>query len=288
MPRDWHTVVDMERVYFVRGSPLRLQDLERAHFKQARTIAIAKSSLAQSKIHPVTDGRVLILTTLIEDAIRGSGGINIITDLSYEGSCVLLPKSKVAVEAPGIDPAVRPVKTFQSIGEIFRYTAGAESSSIQLSSGSTVASFSPPAAEENYDILPNVDYAYHYRFMTGQIFLSSAMTAFVANTLYNPELVQLIGSLMQAPLLLLPLPQMWERRAYCDLVAWLLRNRNLLAMGLYRNGQAAEAGAFGKPVDETTPSHHYIFTCPPAYMTLVVRTDQVLCLAPTHPARKRH
>merc|ERR1712093_137006 len=75
MPRDWHTVVDMDRVYFVRGSPLRIQDLERAHFKQARTIAIAKANLALMKNQPVTDARVLLLTTLVEDAIRGSGGI---------------------------------------------------------------------------------------------------------------------------------------------------------------------------------------------------------------------
>jgi hypothetical protein len=287
MPRDWYTVVDMERVYFVRGSPLRIQDLERARFKQARTVSIARSNLKSSETQPVTDARVLLLTTQVEDALRGTGNVNVITDLSYEGSCVLLPKSKVQVESPSIQAAVPIVRTFDNIWEIFNYTAGRESSNVSFTTTSGIQSFDPPPAPENYESLPTVDYAYHYRFMNGQIFLSSAMTSFIANTLYNPELVQLIGSLMQAPLLLLPLPAMWERRAYCDLVAWLLNKRNLLALGLFRNGQAAEAGAFGKPVDETTPSHYYIFTAPPAYMTLVVRTDQILCLAPTYPASQR-
>lgn len=273
MPFDWHSVVNLERTYFVRGSPLSLEALNRAHFRKAKTVAITKAHLGgHLASDTVSDARVLMLAGLVEQQLQGTN-VHVITDLAFEGSCMYLPRGYVPVEMPHAEPSVQPPPHWESVWDLFGFTS--DDSKVED------LEFSPPPAEEDYEGLPTLPAAFHPRFMTGQVFLASAVTSFVANTLYNPELMQLVGSLMQAPLLLLPLPANWEKRAYCDLVAWLMRSRNLIALGIYRNSQASDAGAFGKPVDETIPSHHFMYTAPPAYMTLVFRTDQILCLAPT-------
>merc|ERR1711976_871437 len=60
--------------------------------------------------------------------------------------------------------------------------------------------------QEDYEILETPDYAEHPRFMCGQVFVTSAMTALVANTMHNQSLISLIDSLLQAPFLLLHVP----------------------------------------------------------------------------------
>eukprot|EP00928_Gymnodinium_smaydae_P087572 TRINITY_DN71823_c0_g1_i1.p1 TRINITY_DN71823_c0_g1~~TRINITY_DN71823_c0_g1_i1.p1 ORF type:complete len:1109 (+),score=229.92 TRINITY_DN71823_c0_g1_i1:115-3441(+) len=275
LPCDWHTVVELPRVYFVRGSPLRLHDLNRAHFKRARAVAIARGHLGgHEDCTNVADANVLVATSLIEENMPGTSQMPVVVDLSFDGSCNFLPKSKVTIEPADTAPATTLPKVLKSLGQAF--SGPSNDREVPLDD------FSPEPPEENYEDLPWIDYAFHYRFMTGQVFIASAMMSFVANSFYNPSLVQLVSALLNAPLLLLPLPSVWERRSYADLAAWMLKKRNLLALGIFRSAHAAEAG-IGKNLEETLPSHHYIFTAPPAFATLVVKTDQILCLAPTPP-----
>uniref|UniRef100_A0A7S0AFR1 Uncharacterized protein n=1 Tax=Pyrodinium bahamense TaxID=73915 RepID=A0A7S0AFR1_9DINO len=114
--------------------------------------------------------------------------------------------------------------------------------------------------------------------MCGQVFMASALTTLTAGTVYNPSLVLLVQELLQAPLLLLPLPQVWERKSYGDFAVWLLRSRNLIALGIYRSSSAADAGPYGR-VDVTAPTHYYTYTAPPAN-TLLIRSDSILCTVP--------
>merc|ERR1712087_936821 len=114
--------------------------------------------------------------------------------------------------------------------------------------------------------------------MRGQVFVAPAMTALMANAFYNESLVPLTNALLQAPMLLLPLPQIWERKSFAKLAAWLLATRSLLALGIYRSGQAAQVGPHGR-IDPTIPTHHYVYTAPPAHKTLMIRSDRILCVA---------
>jgi len=266
LPSDWSDVLEHDRTYFVRGSPLDLADLESAGFREAKTIAIVRGHMGgHVGCHKVADARVLVLTTLIESNLPRSSTATIITDLSFDGSCCFLPASRVSVHGPKMGPAVAVPKHIQNLSDLF----------------SDDVNEPGRPAEEDYESLVTLEYAHHHRFMTGQVFIASSMTALVANTFYNPSLLGMVDSLMQAPMILLPLPAAWEKKTYALLVAWLLKKRNLLALGLIRSAQAAEAGAYGANLDESIPTHHYVFTGPPAYKTLVVKTDRILCLAPT-------
>merc|ERR1719230_328794 len=105
--------------------------------------------------------------------------------------------------------------------------------------------------EEDYEVLETPDYAEHPRFMCGMVFVASAMTALVANTMHNHSLISLVSSLLQAPFLLLQVPVVWQGQSYADLCEWLLKQRNLLALGIYRNsGSAAAIGAGGDLEDD--------------------------------------
>merc|ERR1719261_2422371 len=88
--------------------------------------------------------------------------------------------------------------------------------------------------EEDYEVLETPDYAEHPRFMSGMVFVTSQMTALVANTMHNHQLCSMVGCLLEAPYLLLHVPYSWQGRCYADLCEWLMRHRNLLALGIYR------------------------------------------------------
>merc|ERR1712187_220822 len=99
--------------------------------------------------------------------------------------------------------------------------------------------------------------------MSGTIIASASMMSMIGNTLHNPSLLPLLEAIMRAPLLLLPVPDAMVRRSYMDLFQWLLNERNLLALGLYRN---SHADPFWRRDEEML---FYTFTGPPAFDTVV-------------------
>merc|ERR1712113_1370071 len=113
---------------------------------------------------------------------------------------------------------------------------------------------------------------------------SSIVTTLMASTLYNHSILPLVDALMRAPMLVLPIEHAFVQRKYGEFCFWLLNNRNILALGLYRSASASEADAFNKPVDESKPTHHFVYAAPPAFSTRLIKTDQIICLAPSTPA----
>ncbi|KAF4717649.1 hypothetical protein FOZ63_011741, partial [Perkinsus olseni] len=109
---------------------------------------------------------------------------------------------------------------------------------------------------------------------------------------YNPSLAQLVQQMISSRILMVILPTAWAGRSYLDLFQHLILDRNLLAIGLFRTTEAASvrptsAGAASTGT-ETRPntsssqesqyrSHSYVYTAPTA-MTLLVETDQILCV----------
>merc|ERR1712232_82919 len=223
LPGDWSSVVDHERLYFVRGNCMNVNDLDRAGFRKSKCVAIARAHLGgHAAVDKVVDARCLVLAALIENNLPASAHTPLIVDLSFDGSCAYLPRSTVPVPAPPTGPSACPPRSVTSLLSLFR-----------IRDDSQITDFNMSVAEEDYEGLETMEYIYHYRFMKGQVFVASSMTAFVANTVYNPSLVRLVQSLLQAPMLILPLPAVWERKSYADLASWLLKNRNLIALGLF-------------------------------------------------------
>jgi calmodulin len=86
-----------------------------------------------------------------------------------------------------------------------------------------------------------------------------------------PALNKLVKELVRSHVLVVSVPNGWERRPYRDLFTWLLWEKNLLAMGLYRKASARRGDV------------SYIFTCPPTEDVTLHATDKVFCLVPTRP-----
>merc|ERR1711972_842448 len=146
----------------------------------------------------------------------------------------------------------------------------------QVEDSTPSSDFAGGNPEESYDTLEFADFTHHPRYMRGQVFVNSAMTALAANTAHNPSLDLLFMALLQTPMVLFPLPVGWPSRKYGDFCIWLLRSQNLIAVGLYRSSQDS---AFVR-ADHSEATYNYFYTAPPGDETFLARGDSVLCLTP--------
>lgn len=87
------------------------------------------------------------------------------------------------------------------------------------------------------------------------------------------------GDFVDAPFLLLHVPYVWQGQSYADLHEWLLKTKNLLALGIYRNSLSAVDAELAM-TDQKKPSLYYMYTCPPSYETVVYKSDRILVIAP--------
>merc|ERR1712032_125170 len=254
-------------------------DLERAGFRKAQAIAVVRGHSGGSvDATKVADARAILATTLIEfhHAEKGS---TVITDLSFDTSCTFLPVDQVGQEmvsalvgGPSRRPAGGPAPT--ALDGLLFGASSPTSAGAQL----PFSDLGQHPYDEDYEELEAFDYTQHPRFICGQVFVASVvMTSLLANTVHNPSLVEFFEALVHAPLLLLPMPAAWDRRNYADVSLRLLTDKNLIALGLYRSSHAS---LFEKANQEALPAQHYMFSAPPAYDTVVYKTDRILCLAP--------
>ena len=86
-----------------------------------------------------------------------------------------------------------------------------------------------------------------------------------------PTLNGLVKELVRSNVLVVNVPNGWERRPYKDLFQWLLWEKNLLPMGIYRKASARRGDI------------SYIFTSPPAEDVTLHGSDKVFCIVPTRP-----
>jgi hypothetical protein len=286
MPSNWHTVCDNSRLFWVKGTAMHLHDLKRVGYKQARAIAICRGHSGEgSRTTKVADARVLLAANLVEAHLPHDTPTRVITDHGYNSSCELLPKTHAPIEAKFNSEACvigNPGQTTLS-GLIASLSAGSGNPQSKGSLGyadrvgDDLGLHSGPC-DEDYEDLGVQEYAYHPRYMRGQIFVAAIMPTLVANTLYNPTIARLVEGLLRAPMVLVPLPYEWERRYYSEFTVWLFRQSELLPLGLYRSAAAAEANQKGKPVDESAPTHHFVYTAPDAHKVRLIRTDRIICV----------
>jgi hypothetical protein len=106
-------------------------------------------------------------------------------------------------------------------------------------------------------------------YASGRVFMSSSIAALCVGCYYMPSLNELVKHLMKTTILVVNVPGGWERRPYKDLFYWLLWEKNLLAIGLYRRSSTRRG------------DYSYVFTNPPINDVTLAATDQVYCLVPT-------
>jgi hypothetical protein len=284
LPSDWSAVAEDPHVFFVAGSPLSVSDLDRCGFRTAAAIATARchDKITQKSSKKIADARSILVTTIIEAQFTRSAPPPVITDLAYDASIVFLPQSQAMMLAMSHINA-RPPKRAGSAGSSFMELPALDGGDRKKSSAERRAdqhNLAVVADEEDYDILETPDYSEHPRFMNGTVFVNSVMTSLVANSMHNHAMVSAVCALLKAPFLLLDVPVVWQGQSYADLHEWLIKSRNLLALGIYRNSLTPNDGE-SNSADNKRPSVHYMFTAPPAYKTILHRSDRVLVLAPS-------
>jgi len=280
LPSDWHCVAEDSKTYFVCGSPLNLHDLDRAGFSKANAIAIARCHTSKSNCKKVADARAILATNVIEAQFTQSSPPPVVTDLAYDASVDFLPMSQtmaLAMQYLKANPLKRTGGGVSDFLELPNFASAKPAS--QQAELSEESSLGEVNYEDDYEILESPDYIQHPRFMSGMVFVCSSITSLVANTLHNDCLIPMVANLLQAPFLLLNVPFVWVGQSYADLCGWLLKRRNLLPLGIYRNSTAPVELELN--ADNKRPSLYYMFTAPPAYKTVLSRSDRILVLAPS-------
>jgi len=262
LPGDWRSAVLHERVYFIQGSPLILDDLKRAGFVKASAIAVVRQQIAGSGPDcEVSDALVVLAASLIARHMPPALHTAVITDHTFSGSCAYLPTtsmliSKIKQGASSQRPG--------NISEAFNAIVSFCKEIIGILEVQHVSNFlagvDPP--KEKYEDLETSDYLHHHRFMCGEVFVLSSITALMANMVHNSLLMDMVRGIIQSPLLLLPLESSWVGCTYAELFDFLLMKKNLLAIGLYRSAQAVEDSSKGQRVNEAIPTFYYMYPWP--------------------------
>lgn len=285
-PVDWHKICHLERVWFLSGSPLRAEDLMRAGLDTCSTVVIARMhSGTVGKVTKTADARVVLAATMAAYMLPFDRVTPIVTDHAYPGSCELLPPERVFIEeGPLLSTAMvgPPPELPQALTALLR-GAKALARSIGLDGKPPpiidVASLDGGIYQEKYEDMEIHDIKYHPRYMRGQVFYSSVVTSIVASSMYNPNLVTMVDALMEAPMLMLEVPKVFYQARYSDFAVWLLRERGLMVLALYRSAEASQSAHTGGFLDMATPTHDFVYTCPPGTKTLLVKSDRVIVTA---------
>lgn len=283
LPLDWYGVVEFGSVYFVEGSPLSLFDLERAWYKNATAVVVQRgaSPPTGTEVH-TADAEIIFATRLIEFTLPPHSNVPIICELLFDPNYIFVPMSKLALTAPLTTR--EPLKTSkQSKTKTFsRETRGMPVGGIL----GLVAAQGADVTGTSDDMggawtVETSEYYRQPRYASGQLFVSSIVTNLAVGALYNPSLTLLVRELLAAQMLLVPVPLVWENHAFGELHQWLLTEKNLLVLGLYRTQKMESEESKGAQLDSGLVSLSYFFMAPPASDTRVLRTDRALCLAPS-------
>lgn len=279
IPYDWQTVMKYERVHFVQGSATHVQDLERAGFRGARAIIVSRAHLGGTAgSRRSSDSRMLLAAHVIESNLPHDSQIPVITDHGYNGSCEFLPLGPMQTsDVHSLVGKVQAVPEAPSTVKWFNVLFPTESPDwSELGMGYQ-------DHEENYEVLDSCDYTRHPRWLRGDMFVAGFLTSVVSNSLYTDSLTGMVlGIVEQSTLLSIPLPVEWVRHKYADLFLWLIRERNLLPLGLYRNSADSRETGDTDRGHGSGPDIHYTATCPPG-STRLVRSDRIFCLLPNRP-----
>ncbi|CAD7946174.1 unnamed protein product [Amoebophrya sp. A120] len=133
------------------------------------------------------------------------------------------------------------------------------------------------------------------RYASGGCFTAGVFTSLAVGTFYNPSLPALVKALVDHEQIVLRVPQKFVGRSLFQLFEWMLFNKGLLVIGLYRQSRPrreplmmSSLGLNADPVSyckkrrmaqELNAAFCYLCSCPSVNETFLKEEDRALCLA---------
>lgn len=284
-PQDWYTIVEYGDVYLVEGSPLNLFDLDRAGFRHAISVVIARgSNMTLARELHSADAEAIFATRLIEHNLPRASLTQVILELAFDQNYVFVPLGRLALTAPLMTRDPPKSEDSSNTNRFGDGTKGMPTGGILGMIAVKGPNQRQVKSRGSLMQLESSEYYRQARFASGQMFTPSIVTSLAASALCNPSLTLLIRSLIQAHMLLVPVPKEWETRTYADLFTWCLQEKNILALGLWRAGKSSASGVQERreSADAGPVKIHYLYAAPAATETRVLRTDRILCLVPSN------
>lgn len=294
-PRDWHRVSEDKKVFYMRGSPLSLFDLERANFRHASAILICHSGTPRLNLSEawMVDSDVVCCARLIESELPQNSTMTVVAEIAVDSNHPFIP-------LPGLTPLGEPTRGGGGKSDLmtmpeFCPRCGAR---CQQDAMACIECGAMPGDEFNADYSmmkggsknrskedagPQIDEYYRQaRYACGQLFVGNVVTAMTVNTFYNPSLWELVHQMIKAEVVMVPLPRDWEGKSYYEYFDKLLREDELMAVAIYRNAETKD----GKARKIKGRKWSYIYTAPPAKETHMQRGDRVICFASAFKLRE--
>jgi hypothetical protein len=213
LPKDWHTVAGFKDVFFMQGSPLSLFDLERINFRHASVIFINHSGGGGSGVHTdpyMVDSEAIFCARLIESHLGSAvSGPQVIAELTFDMNYHFIP-------LPGASAATHAALQAR-MGE-----GDTSAATMDINATSSIS-----------------EYYRQPRFACGRLFVSNVVTSLVVNTFYNQSLAQLVGAMVSAQISTVTVPREWEGKSYMEYFDYLLWEKQLMAIGVFRKAQGA-------------------------------------------------
>jgi len=85
--RDWYKTVETTKIYYLKGNPLSLFDLERANFKLAKTILILQTASSQGLV----DADGIFCVKMVEENLPQLSMTQVILELLQEDNYYMIP-----------------------------------------------------------------------------------------------------------------------------------------------------------------------------------------------------
>lgn len=123
------------------------------------------------------------------------------------------------------------------------------------------------------------------RYAMSHCIVGSSVTYLVAATYYNQTIPQLLDLFTDKDFLVVAVSIQWVGKEYGYIFEHLLKTKDLLSVGIYRQTTSEDIGVPNVLGAEGQPPPGYIFTAPPVDEPLC-RNDRLLCMLADEPVVK--
>jgi len=290
-PADWGKVSDFAHVFFLKGSALSLFDLERASFRAASVIFICHvgnpSGLEEQWM---VDSEVICCTRLIEQELNIAAA-NVIVELTVDMNHPFVAQRATKGEAQrrggvlmgSIRGGQRLGMEEEGGGGLLSALAAHKSQSGSIMDNGMIFDYTPKSKEPQL-----ADYYRQPRFACGQLFVGNVVTSLVVNCYFNPTLWEILHTAISQEVVMVPVKYSWENKSYREYFDFLLKEKALLAVAIYRVADGpkdhpapGQMAAIAAKNIEYPRRWCYVFTTPPAGNTKLMKGDSVICFGPT-------
>eukprot|EP00927_Polykrikos_kofoidii_P077076 TRINITY_DN74069_c0_g1_i1.p1 TRINITY_DN74069_c0_g1~~TRINITY_DN74069_c0_g1_i1.p1 ORF type:complete len:1107 (+),score=172.79 TRINITY_DN74069_c0_g1_i1:139-3459(+) len=317
-PQDWNDVVNYKKVYFIKGSPLSVFDLERANVRGASVVFVCHAATNNGQVDEawMADSEVICCTRLVESLLTRDTTTIVITELLFDGNhqFIQLPcldQANVQEDATSdVDSRLghEETQSFFSRLPCWRSTDEEEADMIMDQQSASIAAAMKGRAALN----ARQDYFEHPRYACGQLFVGTVLSSLAVNTYFNPSLAELVSSMIESKIAMVSVQREWVGKTFIEFFDELLWSEDLLAVAIFRQGEifgikggrhsfsddderasvdsnfqnrtTTKNSGFDEEEDEDHDEKdgrtvNYVYTAPPGKLTTMIETDRVICFS---------